>query len=301
MGRHSGGVREMAGGFSLQSPEFRSPRQIEGTGWMNMLSTVAPWDLVAEGYADVTMRLFAGYIEAALEIVGPGPADRILDVACGPGTLALAAAGRVAHVDALDFSENMVAMLRKGIEAAGVANVEPRQGDGQDLPYADESFDAAFSMFSLMFFPDRAKGYAEMHRTLKPGGRACVSSWAPVSSSPLMQLMFGALRAINPDIPEPKTNDDSLENPDLLSSELSGAGFGAVAVHRVARGAEFASAAEFWDQMVRGSAPVLVMKNKMGEDSWREKSKIAIDYVDRNAGPFPISLTADAWLGVGVK
>ena len=268
---------------------------------MNMLSTVAAWDLVAEGYTDVTMRLFGGYIDAALEIVGPGPGDRVLDVACGPGTLALAAAGRVAHVDALDFSENMVAMLRQGIEAAGVANVAPRQGDGQDLPYGDESFDAAFSMFGLMFFPDRAKGYAEMYRTLKPGGRACVSSWAPVADSPLLQVMFGALRAINPDIPEPKTKVDSLENPDLLSSELSAAGFGSVAVHGVTRGAEFASAAEFWDQMVRGSAPVLMMKNKMGKDAWREKSEIAIDHVARNAGPFPATLTADAWLGVGVK
>nr|AHM02034.1 SAM-dependent methyltransferase [uncultured miscellaneous Crenarchaeota group] len=268
---------------------------------MNMMSTAAPWDLVAEGYAETTMRVFGGYIDVALELVGPRPEDRILDVACVPGTLALAAAGRVAHVDALDFSENMIAELQKGIAATGVANITPRQGDGQALPYADGSFDAAFSLFGLMFFPDRAKGYAELYRTLKPGGRACVSSWAPVADSPLMQAVFGALRAINPDIPESKTDPESLENPDVLSAEIAAAGFREVAVHGITKGAEYATAAEFWEQMVKGSAPVLMMKNKMGEEAWREKSKIAVAHIDSNAGPFPATLNANAWLGVGVK
>lgn len=192
-------------------------------------------------------------------------------------------------------------MLRRGMADASVTNIRPLHGDGQDLPYEDATFDNAFSMFGLMFFPDRTKGYAEVFRTLKPGGRVCISSWAPVDRSPLMQVMFGALRAINPDIPEPKTNLESLENPDLLASELSAAGFGKVEVHRVTESIDFTSAAEFWDKMVRGSAPVLMMKSKMAEDRWREKSEIAVDYVARAVDAFPASLSSDAWLGVGVK
>lgn len=268
---------------------------------MSMLSTVAPWDLVAAGYTETTMGYFEGFIDAALEFVEPGRDDRVLDVACGPGTLALAAAARVARVDALDFSENMIAMLRKGMADAGVTNIEPALGDGQDLPYDDATFDAAFSMFGLMFFPDRGKGYAELFRTLKPGGRVCVSSWAPVDRSPMVQGIFGALRAINPDIPEPKTDVGSLENPDVLSAELSAAGFRDVQVHGVTHCHEFASAAEFWDKMTKGSAPVMMMKSGMGEDAWRTKSEIAVDHIARTVGPFPASLSSDAWLGVGVK
>lgn len=268
---------------------------------MSILSTVAPWDLVAAGYSETTMTVFQGYMEAALELVELHSGDDILDVACGPGTLALAAAGRVASVKALDFSENMLAMLRKGMAAGGVTNIEPRQGDGQDLPYGDDSFDAAFSMFGLMFFPDRAKGYAEILRTLKPGGQICISSWAPVEDSPLMQTMFSALMAINPDMPAPKSDLESLENPELLKAELAAAGFRDVEVRRVTNSMAITSVAEFWDGMVKGSAPVTLMKNSMSEQAWREKSTIAIAAVEKAIGALPALLSSDAWLGTGVK
>jgi len=268
---------------------------------MSDLATVAPWDLVAAGYSEASVDFFRGFSDAALDMVAPGEDDRLLDVGCGPGTLALVAARRVVAIDALDFSKKMIAILRRRATDAGLTNISPLLGDGQNLPYEDATFDAAFSMFGLMFFPDRAKGYGEIFRTLKPGGRACVSSWAPVNQSPLMEIMFGALRAINPDIPEPKTNIDSLENPDLLAAELTEAGFKEVEVHSVTSGVEFASAMEFWDKMTKGSAPVLMIRKKMGEDAWREKSEIAVDYVARAVGMFPASLSSDAWFGVATK
>jgi ubiquinone/menaquinone biosynthesis C-methylase UbiE len=266
-----------------------------------MLSTVAPWDLVAEGYSETTMKFFQGYVDTALELVDLRRDHDIIDIACGPGTLTLAAAEKVASVKAVDFSENMLAMLRKGMADHGATNIEPHQGDGQDLPYDDETFDAAFSLFGLMFFPDRAKGYAEIFRTLKPGGHVCISSWAPVDRSPVMQTMFGAMKAIKPDLPSPKTNLESLENPDLLKSELSAAGFRNVEVHGGTKSVPIASAEEFWESMVKGSAPVTMMKNSMSEEAWREKSEIAIDHVEKSVGSFPASLSADAWFGVGDK
>jgi len=268
---------------------------------MSMLSTVAPWDLVAEGYSETTMKLFQGYVDAALDLVALQGDDDIVDIACGPGTLALVAAKKVASVKAVDFSENMLSMLRKGMADGGLTNIEPCKGDGQELPYRDESFNAAFSLFGLMFFPDRAKGYAEIFRTLKPGGRVCISSWAPVDRSPMMQTMFGAMKAIKPDLPGPRTDMESLENPDRLESELSAAGLREVEVHRVTKSASIASAKEFWESMVKGSAPVTMMKNSMSEEVWREKCEIAIDSVEKAVGSFPALLSADAWFGVGVK
>lgn len=207
----------------------------------------------------------------------------------------------MAAIDALDFSEAMLAILRRRAADAGLTNISPFLGDGQDLPYEDETFDAAFSMFGLMFFPDRAKGYGEILRTLKPGGRVCVSSWAPLDQSPMMQVMFGALQAINPDMPEPKTNIDSLENPDLLAAELAEAGFKEVKVHGVTKGVVFSSAAEFWVKMAKGAAPVLMMKREMGENAWRAKSEIAADHIARTVGAFPALLSSDAWFGVAAK
>jgi len=266
-----------------------------------MLSTVTPWDTVAVGYSEITMKLFQGYADAALALANLDPSCRVLDIACGPGTLALAAASRVHSVDAIDFAERMVEILRKSIDTNKLKNVKVVCGDGQALPYADDSFDAAFSMFGLMFFPDRRKGFSEIYRTLKPGGRAVVSSWAPVSESSAMIATFGALRAMNPGVPEPRTNLESLENRDLFETELANAGFKDVAVHSVTKDWTFHSLEQFWNDLVKGSAPILMMKNNMPDDVWGEKSRIALDYLGGSIDADTKSLSAVAFLGYGRK
>jgi ubiquinone/menaquinone biosynthesis C-methylase UbiE len=159
----------------------------------NPLSASEPWNLVADGYAETTMLVF--------------------DVACGPGMLALKLARTASKMHGIDFSEAMLAVFRNKIEQAVHRNIALHCGDAQTLPYADATFDAAFSLFGLMFFPDRQQGFAEIHRTLKPGGSIAVTSWAPVDQSPAMQTMFGALRAIKPDLPQPQRSIGTLENP----------------------------------------------------------------------------------------
>ena len=99
----------------------------------------------------------------------------MLDVAAGPGTLAFIASAAGAHVTAIDFSPDMIDRLRARSVREGV-QIEARVGDGQALPFDDATFEHAFSMFGLMFFPDRAKGFRELCRVLVPGGRAVVSS-----------------------------------------------------------------------------------------------------------------------------
>ena len=76
----------------------------------------------------------------------------------------------VRHVTSVDFSAAMLDQLRRNIAAANAANVEIVEADGQALPFPDDSFDVGVSMFGLMFFPDRGKGFAELFRVLAPGG-----------------------------------------------------------------------------------------------------------------------------------
>ena len=138
----------------------------------NPLSVAAPWDLVADGYAETTMQMLAQYAEEAIIASRLKPGATILDVACGPGALSLRLAGDAACVHGIDFSAAMLASFRQNIEREGMKNIVIQHGDAQALPYADEMFDAAFSNFGLMFFPDRSKGLAEIYRTLTdPDGR----------------------------------------------------------------------------------------------------------------------------------
>jgi ubiquinone/menaquinone biosynthesis C-methylase UbiE len=153
-------------------------------------------------------------------------------------------------------------------EQAEHRNIKLHCGDAQTLPYADATFDAAFSLFGLMFFPDRQRGFAEIHRTLKSGGSIAITSWAPVDQSPAMQTMFGALRAIKPDLPQPQRSITTLENPERFKQEMEEAGFRNIEIRSVTKAFPTGSTGEFWDNMVKGSAPIQMMKKGLaGRDT----------------------------------
>src|SRR4051794_15989674 len=113
------------------------------------------WDVGAAAYSSNFVPLFRAYAVDALALAGVTGSTRVLDVACGPGTLALEAARLGAAVIATDFSPGMIAQLRGRMGEAGLANITAEVMDGQRLALPDASFDAAFSMFGLIFFPDR--------------------------------------------------------------------------------------------------------------------------------------------------
>lgn len=268
----------------------------------NMLSAIEPWDLVANGYAETTMQMLAHYADEAIAAAKLKPGAAILDVACGPGTLSLKVAHVASEVHGIDFSASMLDIFKQHVERSGHRNITIRHGDAQALPYADDTFDAAFSMFGLMFFPDRRKGFAEIHRTLKPGGSIAVTSWAPIDRSPAMQLMFGAIRAIKPEIPEPQKAIDTLENPDVFKQEMEDAGFKDVQIQSVTKAAfPVESIPAFWADMVKGSAPIQMLKKSMGEAVWQEKEGLAIRYLEGKLPTLPMRLSSDAWLGIGIK
>src|SRR4051812_20677463 len=114
---------------------------------MSVLATAEPWDLVAADYAIQALPYFEIFSREALRLASLPPRARIADIAAGPGTLSLMAAGAGARVSAIDLSPQMVAAFRGRIAAANMESaVDVRVGDGQQLPFEDGGFDAAFSM-----------------------------------------------------------------------------------------------------------------------------------------------------------
>ena len=267
----------------------------------NPFSLPAPWEAVATGYELSTMNYLGGYARQAISHLSLQPNSRVIDVACGPGTVTRMISGKVASVAALDFSAPMIALLQQYLSRQGIKNVSAVIGDGQALPYDDGEFDAGISMFGLMFFPDRMQGFRELHRVVKPGGRVAVSAWAPVSESPAMTLMFGSLRAANPELPEPKANTMNLENPDLFKSEMAAAGFCDVEIVPSIEYIDASCVKDFWDFMTIGSAPLVMMRKSAGEQKWATMERDALAYLDKEMTSFPVSLGSKAWIGIASR
>src|SRR4051794_32442203 len=116
--------------------------------------------------------------ENLCEAVDVLPGSRVLDVACGAGNGAIAAARRNAEGVGLDY---VPALLERGRERAAAEGYEVEfvEGDAQDLPFEDASFDYVISTFGAMFAPDQEKAAAELLRVCRSGGRIGMANWPP--------------------------------------------------------------------------------------------------------------------------
>lgn len=112
----------------------------------------------------------------ALDIV---PGERVLDVACGSGNGAIAAARRAwGNTVGVDF---VPALLERGRERAAAERlqIEFVEGDAAELPFGDGEFDVVMSVFGAMFAPEQERTAAELMRVCKPGGRIGMANWVP--------------------------------------------------------------------------------------------------------------------------
>jgi ubiquinone/menaquinone biosynthesis C-methylase UbiE len=268
------------------------------TAPVSPLATPMAWDLVTEGYVTEIVPTFTFYAKDALRIADVKRGERVLDVACGPGTLSFEAVALGASVSGIDFASNMIDALHARAKREGVTSIDARVGDGMALPYEDGTFDVAFSMFGLIFFPDRDKGLREIHRALKPGGRALISSWQPMDKVELFVEVFTALAAALPNLPF-----GSGKAPLGEASEAKAAfeqnGFTDVAVHEIKHSTHHASMEAFWDSTERSLAPLVLLRAKLGEEAYAPVGKAVYERLCTRFGDGPQTLEMSAWLTVG--
>jgi SAM-dependent methyltransferase len=136
----------------------------------------AAWSTVAREYARSILPGFRPAARALCDFARIDAGDRVLDVACGPGTAAIEArALGAAEVTGVDYAAGMLAVARE--LTAGQTGFTFLEGNALELPVADESFDVAISNFGVIFAPDPERAAREMARALRPGGRAALSAW----------------------------------------------------------------------------------------------------------------------------
>ncbi|TVP41275.1 class I SAM-dependent methyltransferase [Candidatus Nitrosocosmicus arcticus] len=105
--------------------------------------------------------------------------DSVLDVACGYGNTAITARRVGAKVTGIDITPKLLALAKGEEKIAGISGIDWKEGDAEDLPFEDESFDVILSTFGHIFAPNQELAGKEMVRVLKKGGRLAFTSWPP--------------------------------------------------------------------------------------------------------------------------
>jgi len=202
--------------------------------------------------------IVAEELAEALEIL---PDERVLDVACGSGNGAIAAARRSwGGSVGVDF---VGALLERGRERAAVEGLDIQfvEGDAAELPFEDGSFDVVMSIFGAMFAADQERTAAELLRVCKPGGRIGMANWVPDGG---VGEMFMTVAKHAP--PPPGIKPPLLWGTEERLRELFGSGVSDLRIQRLSSRQTFRSVEHWMDFFRTYFGPTKVAFERVGTE-----------------------------------
>jgi SAM-dependent methyltransferase len=252
----------------------------------------ATW--AAGDYPAIAQRQLWPLGERIVRRVGVAPGEDVLDVACGTGNAALRAAQAGGRVTGVDLTPELLDEARRLAAEAGV-DIEYVEGDAEALPVPDESVDVVVSVMGCMFAPRHRVAAAELARVLRPGGRLCVTGWAPDGEIGTLFKVLGSHLPSPPPIAEPPL----LWGDEQHVRELfAGTGIELAFERAFSEFAEFSSIDEEIAFTVESFGP-LIMARRMLEPQGRWEALLADlrRTVETRRGPAEYLLTTGRKLG----
>jgi SAM-dependent methyltransferase len=217
----------------------------------------------------------------------------VLDVGCGPGGLTAELAARVGadHVAAVDPAEQFVAACAERHPGADV-----RVAVAEELPFADDAFDAALSSLVIAFMRDAAAGVGEMARVTKPGGVVAACMWdLPGGGMTMLATFWRAARAVDPGVKGEEARAGVRDGE--IAGLLRGAGLVDVEAGTLTTSADYDDFDDFWEPFTFAVGPAGQYLAKLGDE---QREAVRVDCRRQLGEPDgPFSLDARAWFARG--
>ncbi len=244
--------------------------------------------------ADAYMQFMGQYSEqlaapfADLAKIGYG--QRVLDVGCGPGALTSALVNRLGaeSVSAVEPSASFAAAVRRRLPG-----VDVRQSPAEQLPFPDDTFDAALAQLVVHFMADPVEGLREMGRVTRPGGMVAACVWDHAGGHGPLTAFWSAVRELDP------AADDESDLPGVreghLAALFSQAGLNPAHVTTLTVRVRHASFDDWWRPFTLGVGPAgayLAALPPERRTALREQCR-------RSLPPGPVEVTATAWAASG--
>jgi SAM-dependent methyltransferase len=235
--------------------------------------------------------LFTGRFSGALarrfvDVVDPTPGQRLLDVGCGPGALTrlLVERAGASAVAAVDPSEAFVEAARARLPGADV-----RRASAEDMPYSDDTFDAALAQLVVHFMADPVAGLREMARVTRPGGVVAACVWDNAGGAGPLSPLWRAAQELDPDVRDESGAAGGREGH--LAELAREAGLLRVESSRLTVEVPFRAFHEWWEPFTLGVGSGGAYVQGL-EEPHREALRARLEEV---FGPGPFRASASAW------
>jgi len=248
------------------------------------------FDVSADAYSRFMGRFSEPLATEFVTLLGLRTGQRVLDVGCGPGALTRVLVQRLGAdaVSAVDPSESFVAAVGER-----VPGIEVHRASAEDLPFADDRFDAAVAQLVVHFMTDPVAGLAEMGRVTRPGGVVAASVWDHGTGAGPLSVFWRAVHALDPDATGEALLPGAREGH--LAELLEQAGLRNVQSTVLTVHLGFTSFQDWWEPFTLGVGPAGAYVRRL--DHTQRAELVAECEKLLPAAPFEIS--ASAWTALG--
>jgi ubiquinone/menaquinone biosynthesis C-methylase UbiE len=258
------------------------------------------WDKAANYYERSWQHQLEPAQTTLLEMSCLAPGERVLDVACGTGLVTLRAAALVGPngtAIGIDLSEEMVVAARARARTQGIANVTFERMDAEEMQLDADEFDIVLCALGLMYAADPEKAVVEMHRVLRPGGRAACAVWGQRSRCGWAEIFPIVDSRVHSEVCPMFFR---LGMGDALERALASAGFRAITSKRMETRLCYSSAAEACEAAFLGG-PVALAYSRFSDEMKAEAHEAYLDSLSPHRQGQGYSVPGEFVVAAGIK